>query len=276
MEEHSYEKKLIIAALIICALLIGYNVFSSSRLKEPVIVVNGSDWSTQGENGYSNALSSGGTVSFVDSSQNMEPVSSNTTVGPPVSTKININTASKTDLCSLSGIGEVIAQRIIDYRTQQGIFHSIEELKNIKGIGDNIFSKISAQITVGNQPALSSIAPSITSFPVKPSGITSKPPLSVATSSSIPSVSTPIESIKPNSSAPAAISSTVILPMKKININTATQEELCSLNGIGEVISQRIIEYREQHDGFQSIEELKQVKGIGDKTFEKLKNDITI
>ena len=61
----------------------------------------------------------------------------------------------------------------------------------------------------------------------------------------------------------------------KININTASKEVLMSLDGIGEVYSQRIIEYR-NNIKFSSIEELKLVKGIGEKTFEKIKDIITV
>lgn len=60
-----------------------------------------------------------------------------------------------------------------------------------------------------------------------------------------------------------------------ININTATKESLMTLDGIGEVYSQRIIDYRQQKK-FKSIEEIKNVKGIGDKTFEKIKDSITV
>lgn len=61
----------------------------------------------------------------------------------------------------------------------------------------------------------------------------------------------------------------------KININTASKELLMSLDGIGEVYSQRIIDYRNKMK-FSSIEEIKQIKGIGEKTFEKLKDKITV
>ncbi|GAB4370046.1 MAG: hypothetical protein Kow0042_12090 [Calditrichia bacterium] len=61
-----------------------------------------------------------------------------------------------------------------------------------------------------------------------------------------------------------------------ININTATSEELQKLPRVGPKMAQRIIEYRSQNGGFQSIEEIMQVKGIGEKTFEKLRDLITI
>lgn len=63
---------------------------------------------------------------------------------------------------------------------------------------------------------------------------------------------------------------------KKINLNTATLRELDSLPGIGEELGKRILAYRESKGNFSSIEELKKINGIGQKTFEKLKNLVTV
>lgn len=62
----------------------------------------------------------------------------------------------------------------------------------------------------------------------------------------------------------------------KISLNHATKEELLTLTGIGESKGNLIIEYRNQNGGFKTIEEIKNVKGIGDKMFEKIKDNITI
>lgn len=62
----------------------------------------------------------------------------------------------------------------------------------------------------------------------------------------------------------------------KVNLNTATLEELMTLSGIGEGKAQSIINYRELHDGFDTLEELTEVDGIGDTTFEKLKEQICL
>ena len=60
-----------------------------------------------------------------------------------------------------------------------------------------------------------------------------------------------------------------------VNLNTATETELMTLTGVGPSKAAAIIEYREKSP-FQSIEDLKNVSGIGDKTFEKLQDSITI
>ncbi|MDR2074046.1 MAG: helix-hairpin-helix domain-containing protein [Oscillospiraceae bacterium] len=63
----------------------------------------------------------------------------------------------------------------------------------------------------------------------------------------------------------------------KININLAAAEELSDeLDGIGPAIANRIVDYREKNGGFHNIEEIVNVKGIGDKIFEKIKNYIIV
>jgi competence protein ComEA len=62
----------------------------------------------------------------------------------------------------------------------------------------------------------------------------------------------------------------------KININIATKEDLMKVPGIGEVIASNIIDYREKNGGFNSLEDLKNIDRIGDKTFEKFKEKLDI
>ena len=67
-----------------------------------------------------------------------------------------------------------------------------------------------------------------------------------------------------------------VLVEKSININTASLEELDSLPGVGPVIAQRIIDYREANNGFYDIQEIMDVSGIGEKTYAKLEPYITV
>ena len=62
----------------------------------------------------------------------------------------------------------------------------------------------------------------------------------------------------------------------KININTADSEELQKLYRIGPALAERIIEYRNSFGDFVTIEEIMEVKGIGEKTFEKIKDEICV
>lgn len=62
----------------------------------------------------------------------------------------------------------------------------------------------------------------------------------------------------------------------KININTATAEQLQSLNGIGPAKAQDIVRYRETHGGFERAEELLNVSGIGEKTLQRLRSSIIV
>jgi comEA protein len=67
--------------------------------------------------------------------------------------KININTASAAELEKIPQIGPKIAQRIIDYRKENGGFKRIEDIMKVKGIGEKIFGRIKDLITVGSEAA---------------------------------------------------------------------------------------------------------------------------
>jgi len=76
------------------------------------------------------------------------------TPAPPVSSRdkygrININTASRAELMDLPGIGSTLSERIVEYRRVNGFFSSIEELRNVSGIGERRFETIMDRITVG-------------------------------------------------------------------------------------------------------------------------------
>ncbi len=171
-----------------------------------------------------------------NSTQNAEQNSTSNSVSG-VTFPININTASSEELQNLSGIGEAKAAAIIAYREQHGAFSDISEITNVSGIGEKIFEEIRDKITVGN---VSNVPNSTQNSEQNPS------------SNSVSGVTFPI------------------------NINTASAEELQLLSGIGEVKAAAIIAYREQHGAFSDISEIKNVKGIGEKVFEEIRDKITV
>ena len=82
-----------------------------------------------------------------EKSQNTTSISTNTT-GKNQNTKVNINTATQTELETLPGIGPSIASKIMSYRKENGKFKSIEEIKKVNGIGESKYKKIKELIKV--------------------------------------------------------------------------------------------------------------------------------
>ena len=62
----------------------------------------------------------------------------------------------------------------------------------------------------------------------------------------------------------------------KVNLNTATKEELMTLRGIGEARAEDIIRYRQERGGFERIEDIMEISGIKDAAFQKIKDDIIV
>lgn len=62
--------------------------------------------------------------------------------------KINLNTAGKEELMLLDGIGEELAERILEYRMENGPFAKTEEIQNVKGIGEKTYAKIAEELTI--------------------------------------------------------------------------------------------------------------------------------
>jgi len=82
-----------------------------------------------------------------------------------------------------------------------------------------------------------------------------------------------VEGIEPERQEKALIS---VARSSKININTATPQELESLSGIGPAKARAIVDYRASKGRFTTIEEVMDVKGIGQATFEKIRDNITV
>ena len=161
------ETAFIVFALVLCGIIVIYNAVSAPPLDTPVAYYQTSDLdssfgeesdipdddlSSQPEQSPDETSTTADTdieessAPDVSSEGDVTSVNSSRAV---INGKININTASKEELMDLDGIGEVFAERIIEYREKNGGFLSVNELKNVQGIGDKRFSAIKDNVTIG-------------------------------------------------------------------------------------------------------------------------------
>ena len=77
-------------------------------------------------------------------------------------------------------------------------------------------------------------------------------------------------------SAGVAVAAAKPAPAGKVNINTASAQQLETLPGVGPKLAARIVEYRQKSGGFKSTQELMNVKGVGEKSFGKLQSYLTV
>jgi competence protein ComEA len=155
--------------------------------------------------------------------------------------KIDLNSADAATLATLPGVGPTVAQAIIAARPLK----SVEDLKQIKGIGDARFNEIRPLVTVRSSAA-------------RPSGAGVAPNSSRSVSAADGSVSKSRSQSVPTQG--------------KININTASKEELETLKGIGDVKAQAIIDGRP----YKSIDDIMRVKGIKEGVFAEIKDQIKV
>ncbi len=124
------ESVLVAIAFVLLAGIITYNAITLSSSEE------------------GDVLESVSTSTSVNTSLSVSTSSKTESTTLQSSEKININTAGLAQLTTLTGIGDVKGQAIIDYRTEHGPFTSVDELTNVSGIGDKTLAKIRDQITV--------------------------------------------------------------------------------------------------------------------------------
>jgi competence protein ComEA len=163
---------------------------------------------------------------------------------------IDLNSADQSEIAQVPGVGPKAAEAIIDHRRLHGPFKSVDELKNVRGVGPVTFEKIRNQFRIG---ALA--LPRSAEAPPSPQ------PLLPAPAPAPRPIAGGVKKIQPGE--------------PPIDVNTATAEELQRLPGIGPVTAQAIIAARATAP-FQNINDLDRVKGIGPKTLEKVRPFVVV
>lgn len=164
--------------------------------------------------------------------------------------RLDINRASAEELELLPGIGRVRAEAIVRYRNEHGPFQSLEELGNVAGIGGKTLENLRAYL----RP--------IESSPVAATSPTRRTP--------------EVRRAPPPRRRPPGPPSPAVANGGKINLNTATVEQLDSLWGVGPVLAKRIVEYRLRHGPFRRIEDIQKVRGIGPAVFSRNRHRLTV
>jgi competence protein ComEA len=154
--------------------------------------------------------------------------------------RINLNTATQAELEGLKGIGPALAAKIIAARP----FKTVADLKNVSGISEATYDAVKGQVTVRAPRAAAEAREA-----------------KAKAGSETAAAAQGEEAIQPK-----------LKPGETVNINTATQEQLEALLGIGPVKAQAIIAGRP----YAQIEDIMKVKGIKEKTFAKIKHYIVV
>ena len=175
-----------------------------------------------------------------------------------VGTVIDINTADQKTLESLPGVGPATAKAIIAGRP----YKSVDELKKVKGMSDAKISVIKNMVTAGGATASST-----TSAASQKVASAEKTVAGASATASQTAASAEKSATEKTSKATKKLA-----PGQRVNINTATKEELQAIPGIGASKAQSIIAARP----FDKPEDIMKVKGIKQKTYDKLKDYITV
>jgi competence protein ComEA len=160
---------------------------------------------------------------------------------------VDINSAGQKDLEGLKGVGPATAKKIIDGRP----YKSVNDLSKA-GLSAKAIESLKPFVTVGKAPVA-----------------VATPPAPAATT--VKDATKPVKEVK-KEVKPAAKSTSAAVPGVKVNINTADKAALDALPEIGPVKAQAIIDGRP----YKTIEDVMKVSGIKEKTFEKIKDMITV
>jgi competence protein ComEA len=176
---------------------------------------------------------------------------------PAAAAPVDLNTADQAALEALPGIGPALAKKIMAARP----FQSVDDLSRIKGLSKAKIKAIKDQVTVAaGKPSQPTPPPAAAKPKGMPTPVGAKPQATPAVEK---------KEMAPSKEAPKA---TKLAPGEKVNINTASKEDLDKLWGIGQVKSEAIIEGRP----YEKIEDIMKVKGIKAGEFEKIKDIITV
>jgi len=172
---------------------------------------------------------------------------------------VNLNTADLKALEALPGVGPATAKKIIAARP----FKTVDDLSKVKGMSKAKMEALKDKVTVGQEKAA---APTAKPAPVAPA------PAASPAAEKPAAAKEPASPAKPAATEKEKGGAAKLAPGQKVNLNTASKEDLEKLPEIGPVKAQEIIEGRP----YKKIEDVMRVKGIKEGIFEQIKDHITV
>jgi competence protein ComEA len=195
--------------------------------------------------------------------------------------KVNLNTADEKDIAAAKGVGEKLAKELVKSRP----YKTWDDVSKVKGVGsgkklDSLKKVLKLSEGVGaaaakEQPAEKKDTKSKTSSKVEEKAAPAPAAAAAPTAAAAPAAAAGAAA-KAKAATSEKAEAPKLAPGTKININTASAEELDKLPEIGPVKAQAIVEYRKANGPFKSAEDIEKVKGIKEGTFAKIKDFIVV
>lgn len=164
--------------------------------------------------------------------------------------RIDPNRATSAELDRLPGVGPSVADAIVRERERGGWYGDADDLERVRGIGPATAARITPLLDLSRPPPLTGSGPRRAG----PGRVPGAEP----------------EGFRPLTAAPAADEE------EKVDVNRASPAELEALRGIGPALAGRIVELRRRKGGFQRVDDLLQVRGIGPATLDGMRDRIRI
>lgn len=217
--------------------------------------------------------------------------------------KVNINTAGVRELQRLPGVGKTRAEAIIADREKNGPFVTAEDLDRVHGFGEKMVEDLAPRVTTGLEGSGATPTAVVSSAPgdIPAGGAATEAAAQSATPPPAPaardaattetianavSAATPVSATPPPPGPtlrpPPPTNRVVAVPdrlpsgARRINLNSATQAQLETIPGVGPVLAREILAHRSRIGRFRSVDELKDVKGIGEARLRRMRDSVAV
>ena len=238
---------------------------------------------------YALALATAGLVAMAGTTTALAKHSSSQTTSSATeaTSRVDVNNADLKTLETLPGVSPTLAKKIVSGRP----YHKLSDLAQVKGMGQKKANALKGHVTFGSasgattsrstkrthaKASSSSTGRTHAKAGSSSTGLSATPSAGTSTTPSPTGISSSSEPTERSSSSEPSASSGNLAPGQTVDINTASAQELDKLPGIGPSKAQAIVDYRNEHGDFKSVEDIKNVQGIKEGTFSKIKDYITV